>query len=136
MSPQACSPVPATPDADSDAWVVCLCAQWCGTCRDYRAVIDTLARQFPWARCVWLDIEDEADVAGDYDVETFPTLLLADAAGVRFLGALLPQAAVLERMLQRWKDAPPPLLQDAAAQALLQRIRHAHAEGRLARVSA
>jgi hypothetical protein len=66
--------------------VVCLCAQWCGTCRDYRAVIDTLARQFPWARFVWLDIEDEADVAGDYDVETFPTLLLADAAGVRFLG--------------------------------------------------
>jgi thioredoxin 1 len=136
MSPQACSPAPAPPDADSDAWVVCLCAQWCGTCRDYRAVIDTLAREFPWARFVWLDIEDEADVAGDYDVETFPTLLLADAAGVRFLGALLPQAAVLERMLQRWQDDPPPLLRDASAMALMERIRQAYAVGGLSRVFA
>ena len=136
MSPQACSPVPATPDADSDAWVVCLCAQWCGTCRDYRAVIDTLARQFSGVRFVWLDIEDEAEIAGDYDVETFPTLLLADAAGVRFVGPLLPQASVLERMLQRWQDDPPPLLRDASAMALMERIRQAYAVGGLSRVFA
>jgi thioredoxin 1 len=136
MPPEAEPPVFAAPVAEPEAWAVCLCAQWCGTCRDYRAVIDTLASQFPWVRFVWLDIEDEAEIAGDYDVETFPTLLLADAAGVRFVGPLLPQAAVLERMLQRWKDAPPPLLQDATAQALLQRIRHAHAAGELARLIA
>ena len=136
MPVQAVPPVSVAPDAEPEAWAVCLCAQWCGTCRDYRAIIDALARQFPWVRFVWLDIEDEADVAGDYDVETFPTLLLADAAGVRFPGALLPQAAVLERMLQRWRDDPPPLLRDAQALALLERIRQAYAAGGLARVIA
>lgn len=35
-----------------------------------------------------------------------PTLLLADAAGVRFLGALLPQAAVLERMFAALAGRP------------------------------
>ena len=25
-------------------WAVCLCAGWCGTCRDYRALFDALAQ--------------------------------------------------------------------------------------------
>jgi hypothetical protein len=55
---------------------------------------------------------------------------------VRFLGALLPQAAALERMLQRWQDDPPPLLRDASAMALMARIRQAYAVGGLSRVFA
>ncbi len=69
-------------------------------------------------------------------METVPTLLLSDASGVRFLGALLPQAAWLERMLQRWQDDPPPLLRDASAMALMERIRQAYAVGGLSRVFA
>ena len=97
---------PAVPAASTSAsvaspwWVVCLCAQWCGTCRDYRAVFDQLARAHPAVRFVWIDIEDDAEVAGDLDVETFPTLLLADGQVARFLGPLLPQAAVLSRLLE------------------------------------
>lgn len=84
-----------------DWWVVCLCAQWCGTCREYRLGFDALATSLPQVRFVWIDVEDQADVVGDaIDIETFPTLLLANGHGVRFFGVLPPQTQVLERMLQ------------------------------------
>ena len=80
-------------------WVVCLCADWCGLCRDYRAVLKQVAAQYPAHRFVYLDIEDQADAVGDMDIETFPTLLVADAQGVFFLGPLAPHAATLSRLL-------------------------------------
>ncbi len=122
------SPAHAAPSSasaiPSQAWAVCLCAQWCGTCREYRPVFDALTQKYPGVRFVWLDVEDEADVAGDYDVETFPSLLVADGAGVRFLGPVLPQAHVLERLLQRLSEASSPL-SDPEGAALLARIQQA-----------
>ena len=108
-------------------WVVCLCASWCGVCRDYRALFDALAQAHPEARFVWVDVEDEEDVAGDLDVETFPTLLIADGQQARFLGPLLPQAAVLARLLASLHDTPaPPAAVSAPAQAAFERVRAAH----------
>ena len=123
---------PAVPAASTSAsvvspwWVVCLCAQWCGTCRDYRAVFDQLARAHPAVRFVWIDIEDDAEVAGDLDVETFPTLLLADGQVARFLGPLLPQAAVLSRLLESLQSRSGHLQVDALAQAVFDRVRAAN----------
>ncbi len=123
---------PAVPAASTSAsvaspwWVVCLCAQWCGTCRDYRAVFDQLARAHPAVRFVWIDIEDDAEVAGDLDVETFPTLLLADGQVARFLGPLLPQAAVLSRLLESLQARSGHLQVDALAQAVFDRVRAAN----------
>ena len=84
---------------DAVIWVVCLCAQWCGLCRDYRSVVDDMAARYPAVRFAWLDIEDQADLVGDVDVETFPTVLLADARGAWFFGPLPPQAQNLSRLL-------------------------------------
>jgi thioredoxin-like negative regulator of GroEL len=84
---------------DSVTWVVCLCADWCGLCRDYQAVMAQMAGRYPAFRFVWLDIEDQAELVGDIDVETFPTVLLADAQGTRFFGPLTPQANTLARLL-------------------------------------
>ena len=95
-------PSTATDSADpaSNAlWVVCLCAEWCGTCRDYRPLFEQVARAHPQLRFGWVDIEDHADIADGFDVETFPTLLVAGADGTRFLGPLLPHAETLSRML-------------------------------------
>ena len=92
--------IPASP-----AWVVCLCADWCGLCRDYRRVIDDMARRYPAMRFVWLDIEDQADLVGEIDVETFPTVLLADAQCTWFLGPLPPQAQNLARLLDSLERA-------------------------------
>lgn len=80
-------------------WVICLCAGWCGVCRDYQVIFMQLARSHPALRFVWLDVEDQADLVGDIDVETFPTLLMADAQGTRFFGPVTPQATALSRLL-------------------------------------
>jgi len=100
--------IPASPDADADAlWVVCLCAEWCGTCRDYRPLFEQVARQHPALRFAWVDIEDHADIADEFDVETFPTVLVASRAATRFLGPLLPNAPTLGRMLTALAAAQP-----------------------------
>lgn len=85
--------------SDPVAWVVCLCADWCGLCRDYQAVFSQMAARYPAFRFAWLDIEDQADLVGDIDVDTFPTVLMADAQGIRFFGPLTPQANTLSRLL-------------------------------------
>lgn len=96
MNPKS---APESPLSEPAAWVVCLCAEWCGLCRDYQGLFAQMATRYPSFRFVWLDVEDQADLAGDMDVETFPTLLLADAQGLRFLGPLTPQANTLSRLL-------------------------------------
>lgn len=84
----------------SDAWVVaCLCAAWCDTCRAYRGTFDELASRHPDKRFVWIDIEDQADVVGDIDVENFPTLLFQRADTVAFFGAVLPEAQLADRLI-------------------------------------
>lgn len=107
-------------------WVVCLCADWCGTCREYRPLFDALAREHPGARFVWVDIEDESDLAGDLDVETFPTLLIADGATARFLGPLLPQAPVLARLLDSLRAGQGGAGAGREAQAVFERVRAAY----------
>jgi len=48
----------------------------------------------------WVDIEDEADLVGELDVETFPTLVIADDTHVRFAGPVTPQRETLQRLLR------------------------------------
>ena len=101
-------------------WVVCLCADWCGLCRDYAEVFAQMAARYPDSRFAWLDIEDEAELVGDIDVETFPTLLVADAGGTRFLGPLMPQAQTLSRLLDSLvQPGQPATPHSPATQALL-----------------
>ncbi len=120
------SPAPSAAFDDSATWVVCLCAAWCGVCRDYRAAFDEIAASRPDARFVWVDVEDEADLAGDVDVDTFPTLLVGQRGSARFFGPLLPQAAVLRRLLESLSAPAGGTLAPAEAQALLARISAAH----------
>jgi thioredoxin 1 len=95
-------------DPPRDAmWVVCLCAEWCGACREYRPLFEQVARAHPTLRFAWVDIEDHADLADDFDVETFPTILVAGEHGTRFLGPMLPHVETLARMLAVLPDAQP-----------------------------
>jgi len=81
--------------------VACLCAEWCGSCREYRATFAALSAQFAGAAdFAWIDVEDEADALGDPDIENFPTLLITDAGGARFLGPVTPQAQTAERLIR------------------------------------
>jgi thioredoxin 1 len=84
----------------AEGWqVICLCADWCGTCREWRAPLAQLARAQPSVRFAWVDIEDQSDLVGDVDIETFPTLLIAHGVHARFLGPVLPHAGQVERLL-------------------------------------
>lgn len=81
------------------ALVACLCAQWCGSCREYRDVFTELARLFPQYCFLWVDVENQADRVDAFDVENFPTIVIEDAVTTRFAGTLLPQRGILERLL-------------------------------------
>ncbi len=117
-----------------DLLVVCLCAAWCRLCDDYAPVLQQVCAEFGGIsglrlRTVWIDIEDEADLVDDFDVQTFPTLLAIDGATLRFAGPLTPPADTLRRLLRSWVDAalgvdastgPAP---EPVAQALARRLR-------------
>ena len=57
--------------------VVCLCAEWCGVCRDYVQAFRQVQERIPHARMIWIDVEDEADLLHPLEVENFPTVLIA-----------------------------------------------------------
>ncbi len=83
-----------------DVWIVaCLCAAWCDVCCQYRPRFDELATLHPDKRFVWIDIEDQADVVGDLDVENFPTLLIQRGDTVAFFGTVQPDLRQANRLL-------------------------------------
>lgn len=97
-----------TPVRDGTWHVVCLCAAWCGVCRQYEADFLALHSKFPSVHFSWLDVEDEEDLMGDLDIETFPTLLIGCGSQAMFLGPLLPQVKVLERLLESLMQGQAP----------------------------
>jgi len=102
--------------------VACLCADWCGTCREYAQVFEALQQALPAHHYRWIDIEDEADALGDIDIETFPTLLVYDERHVLFAGPLTPQPETLRRLLRGLSGSGPARV-DAAWEALAARLR-------------
>jgi thioredoxin 1 len=110
--------------------IACLCAAWCRLCDDYAPVFEQVSVELAAAGAAlcsrWIDIEDEAELVGDFDVETFPTIVIADALAVRFAGAMTPQAETLRRLLRailleaasdtRWPAVAPEI--EAFAQRL------------------
>ena len=79
--------------------VVALCAAWCDTCREFRAAFDRLAQSRPQFTFVWLDVEDDADAAGDIDVENFPTLAIYRGDVPIHFGVSLPHETTIGRLV-------------------------------------
>ncbi len=119
MTPLPTAPV-STPKAS--LFAACLCAQWCGTCRDYQARFEEAQSQFPGATWVWVDIEEQAQWVEPLDLEDFPTLLLAVDGKPTFFGTLTPQPETLARLLKAKLLADAPPLPQSEATDLLQRL--------------
>lgn len=119
-----CPVNPESPLVPSPVLVACLCAEWCGVCRDYRARFEQMQARFPDAQFLWIDVEDEADLLHPLDVEDFPTLLLAVGDEARFFGPITPQPEMLERLIRSHTGAQhPPALRHAPLAAVIARIR-------------
>jgi thioredoxin 1 len=80
--------------------VACLCAAWCGTCRDYAAPFAQEASSFAAADFFWVDIEDDDEAVAGIEIENFPTLLIARGDTVLFFGAVTPHVTTMTRLLQ------------------------------------
>lgn len=94
------NPLPLAQQMTDDVWVVaCLCAAWCDVCNAYRPGFDALAGEHPDKLFVWIDIEDCADLVGDFDVENFPTLLIQHGDDVLFYGTTLPDQRIAHRLV-------------------------------------
>ncbi|MDC8785625.1 thioredoxin family protein [Roseateles koreensis] len=103
--------------------VACLCAAWCRTCDSYHDTFAELRQQFPGYRFIWVDIEDDEELVGDLDVETFPTLLIGVGEQLRFIGPVTPQLSTAQRLLESTAQTTRAVTQASpAAQALLVRL--------------
>lgn len=86
--------------APESVLVVCLCAEWCGVCRDYRSRFDQVKARFPGVEFLWVDVEDEADLLHPLDIDNFPTLLVGVGDEPRFMGPLTPHVDTLDRLIR------------------------------------
>ena len=93
--------------------IVSLCAAWCDTCGQFRVAYERLAAMRPQATFVWLDIEDDAEIAGDIDVDNFPTLAIYRGRVTLHFGVSLPHETTVGRLIdalatgtETLRDAP------------------------------
>ena len=101
---------PIHPDPAANLLVACLCADWCGACREYKPRFEQLQAALPGAVFVWIDVEDESELVDPIEVENFPTLLIANRDRVQFFGPVMPHPETLHRLVeaQMAADGPTP----------------------------
>ena len=51
-------------------------ADWCGPCRAMRPILEELAESGPGYKIVAIDIDEERELAEEYDVTSIPCLVL------------------------------------------------------------
>ena len=85
---------------DAPMLVACLCAAWCGSCREFEESFEALSERHPETIFVWIDVEDYSDLVDGIDVENFPTIVIQYGSEVRFTGALPPRIAQIERLIR------------------------------------
>jgi len=102
---------------DDSTTVVAFCAAWCDTCGEFRSTFERVAAARPEALFVWLDVEDDAEICGDVDVENFPTLAIYRGGTLLHFGVSLPQEGTVARLIDEVgargepaADAPEPVL--------------------------
>ena len=99
--------------AKHDTLIACLCADWCDVCKTYRPKFELLARQFPELLFIWVDIEDQASLVDDLEIDNFPTLLIQQRETVSFYGVMRPDTVQLERLIRA--QLPPSSTADNEA---------------------
>lgn len=102
--------------------VVSLCAAWCDTCSSFQHGFEALATSRPDATFLWLDIEDDAELVGDIDVENFPTIVVFHRGRPVHFGTSLPQAPIVARLLLSLDAGSATVAASSAATTLFDRV--------------
>ena len=95
--------------SDDRTTVVALCAAWCDTCTEFRGAFERIASTRPESLFVWLDIEDDAEICGDIDVENFPTLAIFRGGALLHYGVSLPQEGTVARLVDEVGSRSDPI---------------------------
>ncbi len=110
-------------DAADPLIVACLCAQWCGVCRDWRPGFESLATRFPQARFILIDVEDAAQSAdnalGELEPESFPMCAVQRGAHLLYCDVLPQQPPVWARLIDKFAGLDATAAAQAATQLQL-----------------
>ncbi len=91
-------------DREDGLLVVCLCAAWCYICNDFQPVLARIAQADAANRYLWLDVEDDAELADDIEVENFPTFAVFRGGEALFFGVRRAREAAVARMVGALTD--------------------------------
>ncbi|MCC7006288.1 MAG: thioredoxin family protein [Ottowia sp.] len=103
--------------------LILFCAEWCGSCREFKThfnalKIDGLSKH-------WLDIEDNAELVDEIEIDNLPTIFAVSADGLSFyFGEIPPNKVFLEKILSdiRFNKIPQKPMDDTLL-SLLQNMR-------------
>ncbi|AGF47083.1 Thiol-disulfide isomerase [Candidatus Kinetoplastibacterium desouzaii TCC079E] len=71
---------------DNSFLIACLCAEWCGICREYKSKFHELSEKMTEHYFYWIDVEENIDLINDEDITDFPTILIQNRRKIFFLG--------------------------------------------------
>ena len=76
-------------------------ADWCGPCKTQDPILDELAEEWDQVSFEKVNVDEEQDVANEYQVRSLPTLIIENDDGIveRFVG--VTQADDIEDALQK-----------------------------------
>jgi thioredoxin 1 len=109
----------STREHGSGLLVVCFCAAWCDACDGVRVALERIAARDASSTYVWLDIEDDAALVGDIEIENFPTLAVYRDGNPLFFGVSPPQEGVIARTLGAFASPEAKSIEVPAAVAAL-----------------
>ena len=74
-------------------------APWCGPCRVVVPLVDEIAKERPDIKVGKINISEEEELAGKFDIRSIPTLVVLDKGKIvkRAMGAR-PKRAILEML--------------------------------------
>ena len=76
-------------------------ADWCGPCKSQDPILEELAEEWSDVEFEKVNVDEQQDIANEYQVRSLPTLVIENEDGVveRFIG--LTQADKIETALEK-----------------------------------